>query len=551
VNQEADYVVVGGGSAGCLIAGKLAEDPNVRVDLIEAGERDVNPWFHIPAGFAKLLGSGKHFWHYETEPEGELLGRTIKWPRGKVLGGSGSINGMVFLRGAPVDFDGWEEDGAHGWSWKDVVPYFARFENWEGPSGYTRGKGGPINVTQKQTLSQGAGAFVDSCKELGFPIHRDVNDGELEGVSGVQLNVRKGRRISSATAYLRHGGRRPNLRVVTNALTTRIVIEEKRAKGVVVKRVGSNEEQVYRARKEVILCAGAISSPHLLAVSGIGDGHELSRFGIKPVVHSPGVGRNMQDHLLIRFRFRTRPMGTLNEVTNSRLRLGMTALNYAIRREGPLANGPTEAVLFARSQEHLREADIQVQYINFCISEKPGYQLPAYPGFMLNYNQCRPESKGYLKLASADVRVPPKIFANYLSTELDRKVALDGAKLCRRIARTGPLADLLLEELAPPDSVTGDEELMTYIRSIGSTVYHPCGTCRIGDDEFSVVDSNLKVHGVEGLRVADASVMPRVPSTNIQAAVLMIAERAVDLITGKAQIAMSGEPARSRVTAAL
>jgi choline dehydrogenase len=532
VKNEADYVIVGGGSAGCILAARLSEDPSVRVDLIEAGGEDRSVWINIPAGWGKLMASGRYYWNYLTEPEPELKKRSLTWPRGKVIGGSGAVNGLVYLRGAPIDYDGWEEDGARGWSWNDVVPYYRRLEDWAGEPGLTRGKGGPIPISQSNWTSRGAAAFLDSCRTLGFQMHRDVNDGEIEGVSKIQSNIRNGFRVSSSQGYLRQARNRPNLRVVTNAIAQKLVIEGKRATGVVIKRKGSNTEEIFSARREVLLCGGVIGSAQLLMLSGIGDLAQLRSLGIDGAMHSPGVGRNLQDHVMARFRFRSQPVDSLNEVMNNPLRLGLTALRYAFLRNGQLAGGPSEATLFTKSSSSEPEADVQVQFVNFCTSDLPGFKLPEHPGFTITFDQCRPESRGHIAIQSRDPLVAPKIFANYLATDRDRRTMLFAAKLARKIARTGALGRLVEEEISPSRDVQSDAELMEFLRNGANTVYHPCGTCRMGEDEHAVVDSELKVHGISGLRVVDASVMPRILSGNIHAGALVIAEKAADLIRG-------------------
>ncbi len=524
-----DYLVVGGGSAGCVVAARLSEDPSIRVTLLEAGPEDRDVWIRVPAGYARLFASGRYDWKFATEAEPELAGRSVAWPRGRVLGGSGSVNGLVFLRGSPRDYDRWAQAGARGWSYEDVLPFFRRMEDWEGPAGDTRGKGGPLPVGQVSRLSAGAAAFVASCQTLGFPLHRDINDGPVEGVSPIQMNVRRGQRVSTARAYLRPARRRPNLRVLTGVRAQRVLIEDGRAVGVSARRDGTEGERRFRARREVVLCAGAVASPKLLLLSGVGNGEDLSALGIPVAAHLPGVGRNLQDHLIARLTFRTKSIGTLNEVMASRLRLARTALGYAVRRNGPLAVGATEATLFARVTPGAEEAEAQFQFINFSLSSA-GYVLEPRPGVMINFGQCRPDSRGELTLRSPDPENKPVIRANYLEAPADRRVMLEAARLGQRIGRAPPLADLVEEETGPPRGADGDEALLDHIRRTGTTVYHPCGTCRMGTDAGAVVDPELRVAGVRGLRVADASVMPLVPSSNIQPAVIMVAERATEFL---------------------
>ena len=521
-------MVVGGGTAGCILAARLSENSAVRVTLLEAGPPDRDPWIHIPAGYARLMKSRRYDWGYATEPEPELGGRSIVWPRGRVLGGSGSVNGLVFLRGSPHDYDRWAQSGARGWAWADVLPAFRALECWAGPAGETRGGDGPVPVSEPRRLSAGAAAFVAACEAAGFPRVADVNDGTTEGAGPVQMNVRRGRRVSTAQAYLRPARGRPNLHVVTGVMARRVVLEAGRATGVEVD--GPAGRQVFGATREVVLCAGAIGSPHLLLLSGIGDGATLAEFGIAAAVHRPAVGQNLQDHLIARLIYRTRPAGTLNEISASPWRSAATALEYATRRSGPLAVGATEATLFARCTPGAEEAEIQYQFINFSLAPAPGYVLAQHPGVMINWNQCRPDSRGYLRLRSPDPAERPAIHANYLSAPADQYAAVAGARIGQRIARTHPFADLVQEELAPPPGEDSDEELLAFIRRTATTVYHPCGTCRMGSDDAAVLDPQLRVRGLSGLRVADASAFPLVPTTNIQPAVMMLAERAAQFL---------------------
>lgn len=530
-----DYLVIGGGTAGCILAARLSEDPGVRVTLLEAGPRDHDPWIHIPAGYARLFASGKYDWRFATEPEPELGGRSVNWPRGRVLGGSGSINGLVYLRGSPHDYDRWAQAGARGWSHDDVLPAFQRIEHWEGAPGATRATGGPITVSEPHGLSRGAAAFIESCAALGFPRHRDINDGAIEGAAPIQMNVRRGRRSSTAQAYLRPALGRPNLQVLTGITVQRLLIRDRQVLGCVARRAGGPPFEV-RASREVVLCAGAVGSPHLLMLSGIGDGPALQALGIPVALHRPAVGANLQDHFITRFGYRTRPAGTLNEITANPLRMAAMAAGYALRRRGPMAVGATEATLFARVTPGAEEAEVQFQFINFSLAPGGGYVLPRHPGFMFNFGQCRPDSRGALTLRDADPDSKPVIRANYLSAPGDQRVMLLAAALARRLGRTPPFADLVLEELAPPPDTEGDDAMLAYIRATGTTVYHPCGTCRMGADDAAVVDPLLRLRGLRGLRVADASVFPLVPSSNIQPAVMMVAERAAEFISNENKV---------------
>ena len=530
---ESDILVIGGGTAGCIMAARLSEDPAVQVTLLEAGPEDRDPWIHIPAGYARLFASGRYDWKFATEPEPELGGRSVNWPRGRVLGGSGSINGLVFLRGSPHDYDRWAQAGARGWSYQDVLPTFRQIENWTGAPSENRGAGGPITVSEPKTLSPGAAAFIEAAVACGIPLHRDINADTIEGVAPIQMNVRDGFRRSTARAYLQPARKRPNLRVLTGVTVSKLLIEGNRVVGCSARRADGSLEE-FRARREVVLSAGSIMSPKLLMLSGVGDGDALQALGI-PVVHAlKGVGQNLQDHLITRFGFRTKPARTLNELTATRLRMATMALGYAIRRSGPMAVGATEATLFARVTPGAEEAEVQFQFINFSLTPGRAYELPKHPGFMFNFGQCRPDSRGTLTLRSPDPNDKPIIHANYLSHPNDQYVMLESSRLARRLGRTAPFADFIIEEMQPPPEVEGDEAMLAYIRETGTTVYHPCGTCRMGTDEGAVVDPSLRVHGLAGVRIVDASVMPLVPSTNIQPAVMMIAERAAAMMKAAA-----------------
>lgn len=532
--SESDYVIVGGGSAGCVLAARLSEDPSVTVTLLEAGPEDRHPWIHVPAGYAKLFLSGQFDWKYETEPDPELHHRRIKWPRGKVLGGSGSINGLVFLRGSPRDYDRWAQAGARGWSYEACLPAFKAIETWEGPPSELHGTEGPIRNGPTRDLSPAGRAFIAACQAAGQPACPDFNGAWYEGAAPNPLNVSGGRRISSARAYLKPARSRPNLRVLTGVRAHRVAIAEGRAHAVEGR--GPAGPARWPARREVILSAGTIESPKLLMLSGIGDAAALAAFGIVPVLDARGVGRDLQDHLVVRMPFRTRPCGTMNEYTASWLGHLRMGARWLFARSGPLAVGASEASLFARVTPGAEEPDVQIQFINFSFTTM-AEGLHPHPGIALVVGQCRPDSRGEILLASPDPEVPPRIVPNYLSAPNDVFVTVEAVKLARRIAAAEPLAGLIEAELLPGPEVAADPAIAAWVRSAASTVYHPCGTVRMGDDDAAPLDPRLRVKGIAGLRVVDASVFPLVPSSNIQPAVLMVAERASAMIREDARAA--------------
>ena len=528
-DEEYDVVVAGAGSAGCIVATRLTEDPSLSLCIIEAGKRDRNPWIHVPLGFGKVVPNPNLNWGYQTEPEPGLNNRRITWPRGKVLGGSGSINGLVFLRGAPSDFDEWEKLGAKGWGYRHVLPYFKKSEHNESGANAWRAQGGPMHLSEIKNPSVPARAFVEAATRLQIPRNHDFNGEKIEGAGFVQLNVRNGRRVSTAVGYLKPNLSRQNLNLKTETHVRRIILDGKRAVGLEVEQGG----QVKRigARREVILSGGSINSPVLLLASGIGPAAELKAAGVALQHDLPGVGKDLQDHLMSRIVFKTKIKGTLNEIMQSPLKQAKMGLEYLLTRGGQLAVGATEATMFVKSRPTEPVPDLQFQAINFSTEGAFKVGLHSFPGFMFNFCVCRPHSRGELKLADPEGRKVPHIHANYMTHPEDWRMMVDGWRIARQIRETDPFKSLIEEQVMPgPDGET-EEGFKEYVRNNASTVYHPCGTARMGTDERAVTDpEGLRVRGLQGLRVVDASVMPMVPSSNIHPATIIVAEKASDAI---------------------
>ena len=518
-----DYVVVGAGSAGCVLANRLTADGRTRVLLLEAGPRDTNPWIHIPLGYGKLFARQDVNWAYESEPEPSLNGRRIFTPRGKVLGGSSSINGLVYIRGQPEDFDGW---GIPGWGWTDLLPYFKKSEDQSRGADAWHGVGGPLLVSDLPDRHELADAFVASAASLGVPRNDDFNGARQEGTGYYQATARHGWRSSTATGYLRPAEKRANLRVETRALATRVLFDGTRAVGVEYAQGGAT-----RAAKanEVILAGGAFNSPQLLQLSGIGPGGHLQSLGIPVVLDAPGVGADLQDHFYVRTFWRcTKPI-TLNDDMASLWRQAAIGLKWLLQRRGPLTVSAGYAAAFIRTRPELPRPDAQIYFINFSTAKRGGVLHP-FSGFTCSVSQLQTESRGSVQIRSADPHEAPAIRYNYLATERDRRSMVEGLKFVRRIVNAPPMQRYVQAEEHPGPRVQTDEDWLAFCREAGDTVFHPTSTCRMG----AVVDERLRVKGVAGLRVADASVMPSVPSGNINAAVIAVAEKAADLIVAEA-----------------
>jgi len=525
VAEAFDTLIVGAGSAGCVLANRLSADPGHRVLLLEAGPRDTDFWIRVPLGYGRLFARRDVNWAYESEPEPNLGGRRVFSPRGKVLGGSSSINGLVYIRGQPVDYDGWE---VPGWSYTELLPYFRKSQNQQRGASALHGAGGPIGVSDMERHEL-ADAFIASAVAVGVPRNRDFNGDTQEGTGYYQCTTWNGRRASTAVGYLREAEKRPNLRVETGALASRILFSGKRAVGVAYLKGGKQFEA--KANREILLCGGAFNSPQLLQLSGVGPGELLQHHGI-PVVHdAPEVGEQLQDHFYGRTFWRcTKPI-TLNDDMASLLRQAKIGLQWLLFKRGPLTIAAGYAAAFVRTRPGLERPDAQIYFINFSTAKRGGVLHP-FSGFTLSVSQLQVESRGSVRIRSADPAEPPAIRYNYLATENDRRVMVDGLRFIRRIAAARPLADYIVREEFPGPKAQTDEELLAFCRDSGDTVFHPTSTCRMGTDERSVVDSQLRVRGVERLRVVDASVMPSVVSGNTNAAVIAIAEKAADLIAG-------------------
>ncbi len=536
MTESFDYVIIGAGSAGCVLANRLTEDGKYTVCLLEAGPPDWNPFIHIPAGFMKTLVNPSVNWMYETEPSEGTNGRVIGAPRGKTLGGSSSINGLVFNRGQPMDFDVWAQKGNIGWSYADVLPYFKRYENRIGEHDETyRGTNGEQTVTDLEWRHPLCDAFIKGAVRLGIPENKDYNGGVQEGVSYVQRTAKGRVRVSAAKAFLGPAKKRRNLSVCTNAHVMRIELNGKRATAVRYAVGGRHgAETVVKARREIILSAGTINSPHILQLSGIGPKGLLDELGIQVKHHLPGVGENLRDHYAPRFTARAKNIQTINELSRGP-RLLAEIGKYLLGRHSIVGLGPTLVYAFWHSDETVRNHDLQLTFAPASYKEGVQSQLDREPGFTVASWQQRPESLGWVKARSSDPFEKPRIQPNYLSAEEDRRILLAGMKLCRKLINTPELSQYLDYEDYPGDHIQSDDELLQVARERGTTTYHLMGACRMGPDSdpTAVVDNKLRVKGIQGLRVADASIMPTMLSSNLNAGALMIGDKASDLVLGK------------------
>jgi choline dehydrogenase len=538
VTEEFDYIVVGAGTAGCVLANRLTEDGTSTVLLLEAGGSDLSIWIQMPIGYGRTFFDRRINWMYDTEPVAALGGRRSYWPRGKVIGGSGSINAMVYVRGQPRDYDDWKALGNPGWGWDDVLPFFKKSEDFDWHSAH-HGRGGPQHVTDiSPHVHPVCHSFVETARALGFKPSADLNGADSEGVGMYQINTRGGWRASTANAFLYPARARKTLKIETHALATKVVIEGKRATGIRYSRRGKSFEA--RARREVILSGGTINSPQLLMLSGIGDAEKLKSLGIEPVLDAPQVGRNLQDHLAVSYFYKTRT-ATLNDLLHPMIGKMRAGLRYMADRAGPLSLSVNQSGGFVRSDPAKSCVNLQlyfspVSYTGTPLSDRKLLNPDPFSAFLLSHNPCRPTSRGHLELRSSDPTEHPAIHPNYLATQDDIDDVLAGNRLLRQIATTRPLADIITEEIVPGRDIDGDEAQLVDFRARADTVYHPTSTCMMGlDPATSVVDARLRVHGIQGLRVIDASIFPTITSGNTNAPTVMVAEKGAAMVIDDAR----------------
>lgn len=531
---EFDYVIVGAGSAGCVLADRLSACGRHRVLVLEAGGSDRNFWVRMPIGYGKAFYDRRLNWMFTTEPDAGTNGRASYWPRGKVLGGSSSINAMVYIRGQAADFDGWAAEGNAGWGWQDIAPVYRSIEDYSGGGDDWRGADGPLSVTNVEAdIHPLCHSFLAAARAVGLPANADFNGATQEGTGIYQITTRKGMRVSAATAFLRPAMKRANLTVVTGAHAARVVFDGRRAVGVEYLKDGVR--QTARGRGEIILACGAVGSPHLLQLSGVGDGDQLRGHGIDVVHHNAAVGRNLQDHLGLDYYYRSRQK-TLNDVLRpwwSRLAIGCRYLAF---RDGPLSLSVNQAGGFVRSRADRARPNIQLYFSPVSYTRAPPGKRPLmspdpYSGFLLGVSNCHPTSRGFLRLRSPDPLTAPEIHPNYLSTDHDVEELVDAVRLIRVMAAAPPLARVIAEEVQPGPQIASRDALIDDIRSRCGTVFHPVGTCRMGREASqAVVDARLRVYGLERLRVVDASIFPAITSGNTNAPTIMVGYKGAQMV---------------------
>ncbi|VWX61556.1 Alcohol dehydrogenase (acceptor) [Burkholderiales bacterium 8X] len=528
-NDSYDFIVVGAGTAGCLLANRLSEDASRSVLLVEAGPRPRNFWVGMPAGVSKLIFPGKLNWGFSTEPEADLHGRRIYAPRGRGLGGSSLINGMAFFRAQPQDYDEWEAMGLEGWGWQDLQPLYRKIERREGASSPSRGIEGELSVTDARFIHPASREFVRAAEASGIPFNDDFNCTSAEGVGWIQFNIRNGVRHSSDRAFLYPVEARPNLTVLTGAQVSRLVLDGRRATGIEV--VEDGRRRTISCNAEVFLSAGAFGSPHLLMNSGVGAGATLRAAGI-PVLHDlPGVGRNLQDHLYIHHTFQSDPDASLNAELRG-ARAFWHGARYLATRQGPLTTGASQACAFVKSSEDRARPDLQICFrpVSWVFNPNGTMAIGSKPEVTASVCNLRPTSRGQILPSGADPLAPPRIQANYLSTPNDQAVAVRSVRQVRRIFEHAPLAGRIRSELAPGDAAQTDEQILDYVRRTAQSMHHWAGSCRMGLDADAVVDARLRVHGLDNVRVADASILPNIVSANTNAVTCVVAEKAAALV---------------------
>ncbi|PYG26828.1 GMC family oxidoreductase [Pelagimonas varians] len=532
LDGDFDYIIVGAGTAGCVLANRLSEDPKCRVLLLEAGGSDNYHWVHIPVGYLYCIGNPRTDWMMKTAEEPGLNGRSLVYPRGKVLGGCTSVNGMIYMRGQAADYDIWRQMGNTGWGWDDVLPYFLKSEDHhQGNSDMHRG-GGEWKVTKQRVEWEILGAVQEGAKEFGIQPRPDFNDGNNEGSGFFEVNQKAGVRWNTAKAFLRPAQKRPNLRVLTHAETETLVLEGTRVTGVRFRHKG--QLKVATAQAEVLLAAGSINSPKIMELSGIGRPDVLSKHGIETKHAKSGVGENLQDHLQIRTVYKVKNAKTLNTMANSLIGKAKIGLQYAMMQTGPMSMAPSQFGMFTKSDPALETPDLEY-HVQPLSTDRLGDPLHPFPAITMSVCNLRPESVGASHIQTADVETQPDIKLNYLSTERDKAVAVNSVKQARQVMTAKALAQYEPEEILPGPSVHSEEDLLKSVGDIATTIFHPVGTCKMGSDEHAVVDTQLRVHGLQGLRVVDASIMPKIVSGNTASPVIMIAEKAADMIRAAAK----------------